>query len=484
MVGEDGEEYILVRRSEWEAPQRENAELRSQVAALTARIAELEERLRTSPRNSSKPPSSNPPWTQRQGKPEGKKGKRRRGGQPGHPPAQRELLPPEEVDRVVDCPAPTECGCGGRVAPDGSEPERHQQCELPPIKPFVTEFRLGAGICERCGKRHRGGLPEGVSRGLLGPRALALVALLSGVCRLSRRCVVQLLQDLFGLSVCLGTVSNAEAKASAALAEPVDELRVEAQQAQLGHADETGHKQAGRSSWLSVLVTTGITVFMIHVKRNTEAAKALLGKTFAGYLVSDRWGGYNWVDLIRRQFCWAHLERDFKKVSERKGLSQKVGEALVELTHQLFHIYHRVRDGTISHTEFVTQMAPIKAAVEEWLETGSLCGHPQTEKTCLNLLRKKVALWTFVSVPGMEPTNNIAERALRFYVLWRKGSFGTQSERGNRFVERILTVNATCRQQHRNVLEYLTAAIEANLANRPAPSLLPTHQRGELALAA
>ena len=189
--------------------------------------------------------------------------------------------------------------------------------------------------------------------------------------------------------------------------------------------------------------------------------------------MTDRWSAYNWYPVRWRQLCWAHLLRDIEAMRERGGGSQEIGEALKRQAQQMFHWWHRVRDGTLSRSSFRSYMSPVRREVERLLEAGSTCGVPKTEGMCREILKLRQALWTFVHLDGVEPTNNTAERAIRPGVLWRKGSFGTHSAQGSRFVEAMMTVVATLTQQQRNVLEYLTAACEAALRDEPAPSLLP-----------
>lgn len=443
---------------------------REELVALHKRIEELEERLRTDSHNSSKPPSSDPP---EKTSPKKQSGARKRGAQPGHEGKNRALLPAEEVDKVVDCRPPPRCECGGRVRPSDADPQRRQLFEIPRINISVTEYRLWAGACKVCGRLYRGGLPPGVPDGTLGPRAMAIVALLSGKFHLSKRNIEEILGDVFGLTICLGTVSKTEARVAAALEEPVEEARQFVQRQAVVNMDETGWKQGGKKRWLWAAVTSAVAVFAIRASRGTKVAVEVLGEAFRGILVSDRWSAYNWVDAARRQLCWAHLKRDFVKIAERAGASARIGTGLLECTGTIFGLWYRLRDGPFTRPAFQEAMRPIRQRVEALLDQGTQCGHAKTQRTCKRILKLKAALWTFVEVPGVEPTNNAAERAVRPGVLWRKRSFGTQSERGNRFVEAMLTVSTTCRLQARNVLEYLVRAIEAALSQQPAPSLIP-----------
>ena len=220
-------------------------------------------------------------------------------------------------------------------------------------------------------------------------------------------------------------------------------------------------------------MTSGVTVFLVRMSRGDEVARALLGETCTGILVTDRYSAYNWYPVRWRQLCWAHLLRDIAAMIARGGGSQEIGEALKSQARQMFHWWHRVRDGTLSRSSFRSYMSPVRREVERLLEAGSTCGVPKTAGTCRDILKRREALWTFVQVDGVEPTNNAAERSLRPGVLWRKGSFSAQSEKGSRFVERMMTVVTTLKQQQRNVLEYLIEACEAALRGDAAPSLRP-----------
>ena len=302
---------------------------------------------------------------------------------------------------------------------------------------------------------------------------MATVSVLSGKYRLSKRQVEELLQDLVGLKISLGTVSKTEDRVSSALSEPVDEATDHVKHQPVVNADETGHKVCNKKAWLWTAVTSLVTVFLIRTSRSAKVAQELLGATFAGILVSDRYSAYAWVDAARRQICWAHLIRDLTKISERNGRSAEIGNAILDYVEEMFKLWHRYKKGNNNRWWLRRKMEPICESIEALLAQGSKCGHPKTEKTCANILALKQALWTFVRLPGVEPTNNASEQAVRPHVLWRKGSFGTQSERGNRFIERMLTVCATCKQQGRHVLSYVTEAVQAHYQGLPVPSLLP-----------
>ena len=199
--------------------------------------------------------------------------------------------------------------------------------------------------------------------------------------------------------------------------------------------------------------------------------------------MTDRYSAYNWYPVRWRQVCWAHLLRDFEAMRGRGGRSVEIGDALLAQAHQMFAWWHRVREGTLQRSTFRSYMSPLRREVERLLEAGSRCGVPKTAGTCRDILKRREALWTFVQIEGVEPTNNTAERSIRPGVLWRKGSFGTQSAAGSRFVESMMTVVATLRQQQRNILEYLITACEAALRGEAAPSLLPASDQQSQAAA-
>lgn len=456
-----------------EQQQAQIAALMAQVEKLTARVAELEEKLRKSSRNSGKPPSSDGPKVPPRPKkpPTG----RNPGGQPGHERHERPEVPPEKVDkRVVLKPAC--CGeCGKRLAGADPSPHRHQVFELPQVRPIVTEYEIHALGCT-CGAVTSAELPEGVPTGSFGPSVTAVVALLMGVYRLSKRAVPDVMRDLFGLSMSVGAVIGCQQKASEALAAPVEEAKQAIAEEPVKHADETSWREARGRAWLWVVVSAKLTVFMVHLRRNADAARVLLGKA-AGVLVTDRHGAYGWWSGLLRQFCWAHLIRDFKAIAERGYASERIGNALLDEAGRMFTWWHRVRDGTLTRSTFKVYMRDLRRRVEDLLAEGAVCLHPKTEKTCQKILRSVDSLWTFVRVEGVEPTNNVAERAVRHAVLWRKACGGTHSEPGSRFVERILTTHASLRQQGRSVLNFIHAACVARLHGSAPPSLIMSGQQ-------
>jgi transposase len=454
--------------------------LEARVTALAAMVQALQEQLHQTSRNASRPPSSDPPLPPRPHRP---RGQHRRGGQPGHPGSTRTLIPVEEVDEVMVL-KPEQCTrCHAPLAGNDPAPWRHQVIEIPPIKPVVTEYQWHQLVCPTCGEVTRAAWPAGVPSGTYGPRVQATVALCTGAYRLSKRTTQQMMDDVCGISMSVGTVSQLERATTGVLAAPVEEARTYVHEQKVAHLDETSWRQGDKGAWLWVAVTMWVTVFVVRLSRGGQVARELLGEGFAGILVTDRYSAYNWYPVRWRQLCWAHLLRDFEAMRGRSGASEKIGEALLAQAHQMFTWWHRVRAGTLQRSTFRSYMTPLRREVERLLEAGSRCGVSKTEGTCRDILKRREALWTFVQVAGVEPTNNGAERAIRPGVLWRKGSFGTQSAAGSRFVESMLTVVATLKQQQRSVLEYLTTACEAALRGEAAPSLLPARAQQSQAAA-
>lgn len=465
---------------------KRNRQLEKQVKALTekvaqlcqenlrlkARVSELEERLGQNSRNTSKPPSSDPPSTP---PPPPKTGSGRKpGGQPGHQGHQRELVPEADVDEIIPV-KPTQCrDCGASLHGEDPAPRRHQVAEIPKIKPSITEYQLHALCCGRCNAVTTAGLPPGVPPGAFGPRAVATVSLLSSFYRLGRRSAAEAMLDLFGLRMSLGSVPACERIASAVLAEPVTEAQAYVKEQSVKQADETSWYEgsARKTVWLWVAFTEQVTVFLIRASRGTDVAKDLLGQAL-GVLVTDRWCAYTWWPLRWRQLCWAHLKRHFQAFVDAGGQAGRVGEALLAEEKLLFEWWHRVRDGTLARSTFRVYVVALRRRVNALLRRGTVCGHGKTEATCREILKLEPALWTFVRLVGVSPTNNASERAIRRGVIWRKLCFGTHSEAGSRFAERMLTVTATLRQQGRGVVDYVTSSIEASLRGERPQSLLP-----------
>ena len=389
---------------------------------------------------------------------------------------------------------PTRCpGCGQLFpddAPTTGNPYRHQVFELPPILPTVTEYQLAHCACPDCGRTVRAQRPAGVPALTLGPRAQALVTLLTGQYHLAKRQVATCLRDVCGLPLSAASVCAVEADVSAALAAPVAAVRTVVAQAPTKNVDESGWAQRRepdpgqpedtplKRGWLWSATTPDATVYLIRRRRNQTVARELLGLTtdttdYDAIVTSDRHGAYNFLPLTARQICWAHLDRDFLAISERADpTAQRIGTALLAQTDALFHAWHQYRHGTISFAALGATLTPVRETVAGLLRDGHHAD-AKTQTVCHNLRQLEPALWTFLRVEGVEPTNNAAERSQRRGVMKRDRSFGTQTSAGSRYVERILTTVATCQQHGVNTLTYLIEALLAYGHGTPIPSLIP-----------
>jgi len=450
---------------------QENQTLQKQVEALQAEVGQLRERVNQTSRNSSKPPSSDPPEAGQY--PMRKPSGRKRGGQKGHTGKGRKLKPVNEVDRLV-VSKPIACtGCGALLLGEDPQPQRHQVSELPRIEPKVVEYQLHSLNCLACGQKNRGEWPAAMPSGCFGPRTQATIGYLSGRLGLSRRDSQEMLDTLFHLDISSGSIPAQEKRVAQALAQPVAEAGEYMRQQPATNVDETSWVEMNDTCWLWVAATPLVTVFHILASRSQASSKQVLGEGFAGVVGSDRYSAYNWLDPQKRQLCWSHLGRDFQAFVDRKGESAIIGTLLLTQVKQFFGLWHQVRDGTLARPDFQQAMQPIRHEVHSLLQIGTFLKASKTRNTCGNILKVKTALWTFVDQAGVEPTNNAAERALRRSVIWRRRSFGSQSEAGSRFVERIQTAVITLRQQQRDVLDFLTQACQAAVSGTDPPSLLP-----------
>ena len=456
-----------IPQATWERiPSEAQAVVAAVIAAFEARIAGLEARLSQNSSNSSRPPSSDGPQV-KSSVPRPPSG-RPRGGQEGHPKHHRVLLPPDEV---IDH-KPSRCGhCDSPLNGDDPEPIVDQVIELPVRLRQVIHHRRHTLTCPHCQTLTAAEPVAEAARGF-GPRLQATTAYLSGVGRLGKRAIRQLFADLHGIPIALGSVSNLEARTGLALrsihAEAVDHT-----QGLDANIDETGWKQGPNKAWLWVAVTSRVTAFLIRRHRDRGAFNDLVGLK-PGVLTTDRYSVYAHLDPNRRQVCWAHLRRDFQAMIDRHDHGSPIGGELLFHADLLAQEWANVRDGTRSRSWFSREILPwLREEVHLLLEAGSRCGPARTAGVCGELLSLAASLWTFATVPGVEPTNNEAERAVRHAVCWRKTSYGTDSERGSRFVERMLTVVASCRSQGRDVMAFLTQAITAHQGQSETPSLLP-----------
>jgi len=411
--------------------------------SLQKRIAELEYRLNLNSTNSSKPPSSDPPAVKLKRRPPVPPSGRKRGGQPGHKRHTRALVPPEQIRDTFEV-KPSHCqGCGSTLRGDDPDPVRHQVAEIPPVRPDVDEYRLHRLACSCCGLVTRAELPPGVPTGPFGPRLRAILAMFAGSYRLAKRPIRQLASDLFGLDISLGMISKLERRAAETLEPVVAEMAAAVIAAPSAHIDETSWAEANEKAWLWVGQTEELTIFKVADNRGADVARSILGTDREKVVISDRFPSYDWIE--QHQYCWSHVRRDFQAMIDRRDEGAVIGSELLGSSGRLFHWWHKYRDGEMAWSTFLGYARPIRWGVRQALGRGASCDSDKTAATCRMLLNGEEHLWTFLRVCGIEPTNNAAERALRHAVLWRKSSGGTASEWGSRFVERVLSVAATCR---------------------------------------
>lgn len=463
--------------------QAENGRLRATVAAqdeqisglvslgenLKSQLAELKARLGANSQNSSKPPSSDGPGAPP--RPGRTKTGRKRGGQSGHEGQGRQLAAAEDVTHFEVVKPETCEACGAGLSGEDPQPERHQRIDIPAVKLIIIEYALHRLECPACGHWTRAKVPNGVGASLFGPRLHAFVAVMVGRFRQGKRGVQGLLAMIYGLDVSLGAISKMERRLSVALETPVAEVHRAIQSAQVVNQDETSWRQMKDKAWLWVAATGQLVGFWIDRRRASEVSKRILGDLFAGIVCTDRWSAYHWID--RRALCWAHLKRDFVAMVERHGCLWH-GQRLVNLTDEIMALWRQWQNEQIDRQTLLTQVAPLKTRLDEvlvWTEAGA--PSDKARSTARNLIKHQSSMWRWLTDESVPLTNNLAERLLRYAVIWRKLSYGTDSLEGSRYVERLLTAVGTLQLQGRDAYEYFTDLMSAHNAGQPLPSLLP-----------
>ena len=422
---------------------REIEALREEVAELRKENARLSARLRKSSRNSSLPPSADPPSTPKRKKK--KRSGRKPGGQPGHQANFRELVPTERAHELVPH-FPEHCeGCGKKVTEsekfrdlDLAREHRGQVWEIPPMEPRITEHQCHLAECGACGTVSRATLPENVMRSMFGPNLMALVVLLTGAYRMSKRNVASLLSSVFGIAVSLGTISNIEHRVTRALRVPVEILKAMVQMTKVVYADETTWKERAQRVYIWAAVTAFGAVYIVRKSRAARIAVELLG-TDPKVVVTDRYKGYLWIPLRWRQLCWAHLKRDFEWIMSFAGPAGRIGQELLACEKELFMLWHRVRDGTLKRNSFRTLVGPVRKRIQCLLEEGEALELEGVSGMCKDMLKVYPAFYTFVRVEGVEPTNNAVHAARGMNrVMPRPGScrVGASRGRGSRVAPR------------------------------------------------
>jgi transposase len=438
-------------------------------ATLAARVEELERLVGRNSRNSSLAPSKDSPKARKE-RPK-KRSARKQGAQHGHPGSHRELV--SDPDRTVEHWPDACAGCGEPIAGDGrvceGEPVRHQVSEIV-VRTVVTEHRRMRVRCE-CGKCTLGDVPAGVPAGAFGPAVAAAAATLTAA-RVSRRETARLLGDLCALKISPASVETLVKQTSDTLEDTYVEVLDAVDKAPVRGADETSWQQAGKTRWLSVATATQAALFQIAEHRDRDGAQALLGEQPTGVIVSDRYAVYLFIDDTQRQLCLAHVYRDFVALGERDGAPGRLGR---KLRHQLGAVFTTLTKPGRDRDDLPVLARDLhtrREAIHDLRAQGTRSRDPKTSRFSSGLLTHETALWTFTRLPGVPATNNASERALRHAVLWRKTSYGTQTDHGDRLVERLLTMRETCRLQGRRLHDFLTAAITADLHGRPIPALL------------
>jgi len=428
----------------------------------------LREQLNNNSNNSSLPPSRD---LKKKKKVSAKSG-RKRGGQPGHKGWQRNLISSEEVDAIVDCKPAEICGCGG-VIKLKDKIQIHQVYEIPLPTHEVTEYRIYKGCCNACHTKHTGQLPVGISWKGFGTRAQAMLSLLTSKYRLSKRLVQSWFQDVYQMPIALGSVSNVEQTVSQSLKAIHEEVFTAVQAEKIIHVDETGHKECNRSGWAWIASAPQYTYFMLNKSRGKKIAKEIIGEHHGRMIVTDRYSSYNYLPSENHQICWAHLKRDFQKIAERPDKPGRIGNNLLKCYRLLFGFWKTAyKQGTELCKKQAKRLRRFKNRMLRWLVIGTECGHPRTARTCENILRFQHSLWHFFDNHDISPTNNHAERQLRPLVISKKLTFGTQSNCGSRFIERIFTVVTSCKQQGRGALSFITEAVQNAFSGKEAPSLV------------
>jgi transposase len=446
--------------------------LTKRIESLEVENRELKERLNNNSSNSSLPPSKDFKKKKKQNNRQssGKKS----GGQVGHKGHFRELLSSDQVDFFQRCPLPAYCLCGGKIHSQ-NDYMRHQVYELPPLKLDVTEYQLKKGCCLDCKRHHIASLPEGVSWGITGVRLTSFMTDLTTKYGLSRREQKEFLAAHFNFNISLGTVFNKQKIANAALETPVSELLEFIKKSPSIHADETSHNRDGKTQWMWGFVSSSAAYFSIHASRGKKVLRSMVSD-FKNIIISDRYAAYNVFDSSQRQICWAHLKRDFTKISEKDNkIIARIGKNLLESKSLLFNCWHKFKSGKISRDSLLRETRPMRDRIGELLEQGAYTDSTlKISRTCKNLLENFNALWTFLDIENIEPTNNHAERSLRPLVIWRKKYFCTRSDYGSDFVSRSASINVTCKLQGKSSFEFLCTAIRDYFAGRKTSALVLT----------
>lgn len=468
LIYEAGKEAVIKALVEMSARTRA---LEQQILALQKHVASLS----TNSTNSSKPPSSDGPKVD---KPKKKKSSCSPGGQKGHKGHKRELRPVEEMDRVHDH-YPHACGkCGAQLDPEScpetSNPERYQTFEIPKVKPVMEEHRcheLGCG----CGHRTRAELPPQVAQSQFGPRVHGAIAYLTSVHRIGRRGMVEILNTFFDLDLSLGSVCNCIDRVSPELEPVVEEARQALHESDNLNIDETGWKCKGDRRYLWVFVSPLVVYFSIAASRGAKVLRSVLGDVFKGVITSDDHSAYSsYHKKGIRQLCWAHIIRKLKALKDGRASPDAYifSKNMLKEVGRIFGCWHAFREGYITREQVLNATTLMRARMKRYCQKYLTSPDGEVRTRAKRLLDNWNHLFTFLTHEGVEPTNNRAEQAIRPAVQWRKLCFGNQSDAGERFTERILTVTRTCQLRGKNPFHFLAELMEAAFNGMQRPSLL------------
>lgn len=449
---------------------------------LLERIAEQEDRLNQHSGNSSKPPSSDGPG----GSPPARKRpatRKKRGAQPGHKGHRRERHPHDARLAVAAHYPTSDCACcGGQVVAHARPYRAHQVFDLPEVSYRVTEHQLFRGTCTRCMATSQAALPNTLSHTQMGPRLLSYIALQSGQFHQSISQIRQQLQQHFGLTFSRGAISEAQGRVSAMLTPTHQAIRQQVQSAALIHADETRHQRGGERRWMWMALSKMAVCFMTAHDRGKEAAKRLLGQTPAGVVITDQYAGYRFIAPRQRQFCWAHIARNVAAIADSsEAVNQPIGARLVLLADMVFRVRHRWENGQLSKAHYLRRLRRCRQSWLKQLQLGTVLCSRRYRGRCQWLIQDDEMVWRFMADDAIALTNNEAERAVRGYVLWRKGSYGVWSHRGEQFRQRILSLVETAKRLGRCPQEWLRAVVQACIEKTdypiPAELMLSTQSR-------
>lgn len=478
-----GERELVDSERKSDLLERKSDALEKEIAERDKKITDLEHQLAARKKdstNSSKPPSSDGPAAGKRVYPERKKSGRKPGGQKGHPGKHRALIPVELVNKIIPV-TPDECEHCGFTFPAATydlvtkgEPYRLQVTELPEIRAQVTEHQFPECVCPKCKKTTRTDVPDEL-RHRFGPKLTAFLAYLTVNCRMPRRKKEELLEIALGTSISLGSIQKAVEETSDAVEEPCRELEQQLRKEPVINGDETGWRNNGKKRWLWVFVAQYFVFFTVAQSRSSEVLIRILGATFAGILCTDRFSAYIKYHKGVAQFCWAHLKRDLLGAQQfaRTTIADRFCRDALALHARMFRLWHRFRNGDIDRSQLILKSIPLEKQFFALGERHLDCADAEVRPIAAAFFWHVERLFTFIQEPGVEPTNNISERAIRTAVQWRKTSFGNRSEKGEKATARLLTASSTCRMQNKNILEFLTQAVQAHRENLPAPSLLP-----------